>query len=181
MKAKYDSVAPSCSTMPTMTPDALRRLLEGSDFEAAPAFRALLNEADTALHPDTESHPTPTTNLLTIYRRRAEHVRSIDLPSLGFDETVEKLAATHHERLVLMIAMREDDHRRGVAFLSEDLTELVAAVVILGPPDRSDNQGEPTLAERIRQCEDRLEIFDALVRFQTDPHGFLEVFLVAED
>lgn len=120
--------------MSGMTPERLRSLLSASRGEAVPAFLSLLDDPGTTLHIDAEEHSSPTAILLTIYRRRGDHVRRIGLPTLGFDETVEKLEATGHEQLTAALGTGPGGHPSCIAFLSPDLSEVVAAVAVLGPP-----------------------------------------------
>lgn len=117
-----------------MSRERLRSLLSATQGEAVPTFLSLLDDPDATLHPDAEGHSNSTANLLTIYRRRAEHVRRIGLPTLGFDETVEKLEATGHESLTLALGTGQGGHPHCVAFLTRDLSEVVAALAVLGPP-----------------------------------------------
>jgi len=117
-----------------MTRDHLRALLSAARGEAVPAFLSLLDDPDAEVHQYAEEHSNSTANLLTIYRRRAEHVRTIGLPTLGFDETVERLEATTHDRLTPAGGTARGGHPSCVAFIAEDLSEVVAAVAVLGPP-----------------------------------------------
>lgn len=120
-----------------MTPEGLRILLSAASLEAVPALLSLLDDPQASLHADAERHSTSTTNLLTIYRGRAEQVRRTGQSTLGFGETLHKLESTKHQRLVLAVMKGESEHRWGVAFLSPDLTEVVAAVALVGPPPES--------------------------------------------
>ncbi|GAB3057194.1 hypothetical protein GCM10027053_18550 [Intrasporangium mesophilum] len=118
-----------------MTPERLRRLLPAADVEAAPAFLSLLDDPRATLHTDSERHSNSTANLLTIYRQRAEWVRRTCQPTVGFDETVQRLTGTPHERLVVLaVGKGEGEYQWCVAFLTQDLDEVVAAIAVLGPP-----------------------------------------------
>jgi len=68
--------------MSVMTRDRLRRLLSATDGEAVALFTALLDDSASDIDTDTELRPVSTAELLTIYRRRAQHVRRIGLPTL---------------------------------------------------------------------------------------------------
>lgn len=116
-----------------MTREHLRTLLSAAQGEAVPTFLSLLDDPGADVHPDSDDHWNSTANLLTIYRSRAEHVRRIGLPTLGFDETVGRLEATSHERLTLGLATGPGGHPSCIAFLAEDLSVVVAALAVLGP------------------------------------------------
>ena len=75
-----------------MTPEDLRRALQAASGDAVPTCLATLDDADSVVNTWPDHRPTPTANLLTIYRRRAAHVEAIDLPTIGFREAVERLA-----------------------------------------------------------------------------------------
>lgn len=117
-----------------MDRDRLRTLLLAAQGEAVPIFLSLIEDPRASIHPDSEQRSNATDNILAIYRRRAEHVRNIGLSTLGFDETVEKLEATAHERLTLALASAEVGYPSCVAFMTQDLSEVVAALAVLGPP-----------------------------------------------
>jgi hypothetical protein len=117
-----------------MTRDRLRRLLSATDGEAVPLFTSLLDDSGSNFDAEAERISNSTANLLTIYRRRAEHARRIGLPTLGFDETVVNLESTRHERLRLALGTGPGGHPSCVAFLADDLSEVVAVLAVLGPP-----------------------------------------------
>ncbi|KRF43034.1 hypothetical protein ASH01_14460 [Terrabacter sp. Soil811] len=116
-----------------MTPEQLRTLLSAAKLEAVPDLLSLLDEPQVSLSSDAEQDSSSTATLLTIYRRRAEHVRRTNQPIRGIGETVEKLETTKHQRLVLAVVNGAGESRWGVAFLSPDLSEVVAAVARVGP------------------------------------------------
>ena len=122
--------------MSVMTRDRLRRLLSATDGEAVALFTALLDDSASDIDTDTELRPVSTAELLTIYRRRAQHVRRIGLPTLGFDETVAKLESTRHERLHLALGTGRGGRPACVAFLADDLSEVVAVLAVLGRAPR---------------------------------------------
>jgi hypothetical protein len=74
-----------------------------------------------------------TTNLLTIYRRRAMHVKSIGLPTVGFDDAVRRLEDTPYERLRLASHEAPTGHPWCVLFVAPDAVEIVAALAVTGP------------------------------------------------
>lgn len=111
----------------------LRSLLLNAQGEAVPTFLSLLDDPETDVPSDADQHSNATANLLTIYRRRAEHVRAIGLPTIGFEETVDRLEATSHERLTVGLGSGQGGHPWCVAFLTEDLSEVIAVLAVLGP------------------------------------------------
>ena len=117
-----------------MTRDQLRRLLLTADGEAAPLFTSLLDDSTSTIDVEADHASNTTANLLTIYRRRAEHVRRSNLPTLGFEETVAALESTSRERLRLVLGTGRDGHPSCVAFLADDLSEVVTVLAVLGPP-----------------------------------------------
>lgn len=111
-----------------VTRDELRSLMEGFAGEAGVAFRSLLDDPPADLHEEGRLAPTPTSSLLTIYRRRAEHARAIGLQAIGLEEAVRRFDATRYDALGLVAL-----HGRSlwaVAFLAPDATEVVAAIVV---------------------------------------------------
>ena len=119
--------------MLAVTRDRLRRLLSATDGEAVPLFTSLLDDSASSIDAAEGRTSVSTANLHAIYRRRAEHVRRIGLPTLGFDETVLNLESTQHERLRLAVGTGRDGHPTCVAFLADDLSEVVAVLAVLGP------------------------------------------------
>lgn len=117
-----------------MSREHLRSVLSAAQGEAVSTFLTLLDDPTADIHHASERHTNTAANLLTIYRRRADHLRRIGLPTLGFDETVERLETTSHERLALALGTGQGGHPSCVAFLAEDLSEVVAALAVLGPP-----------------------------------------------
>ena len=104
-----------------------------SDFqgEGAETFLLVLDDPAGDFHDDGELNPTPTSNLLTIYRQRAQHVREIGLPTLGFDEAVERIETSPHGKLCLAVASGPGGHPWAVAFLAPDQSEVVAVIAVL--------------------------------------------------
>jgi len=120
-------------TMVDMTVDQLRKLLEATTGEAVPTLLSLLEEPGSTVEVASGDAATPTTQLLTIYRRRAKHVQKVGLPTLGFDEALKKLEVTPHERLTIALAQAKGGHPHCVAFLAEDLSVVVATLAVLAP------------------------------------------------
>lgn len=73
-------------------------------------------------------------DLLTIYRRRASHVRSINLPTIGFDQAVQQIEATAHRHLRLALSEAATGHPRCVLFVAPESVDIVAALAVVGPP-----------------------------------------------
>ena len=99
-----------------------------------PTCLATLDDADSVVNTWPDHRPTPTANLLTIYRRRAAHVEAIDLPTIGFREAVERLEQTPHETLRLAGIDGAGGRPSCIVFLSPAESEVVAALAVLGPP-----------------------------------------------
>ena len=70
---------------------------------------------------------------LTIYRRRASHVKGIDLPTLGFRETVQRLEQTTHASLRVAGVIAAGGYPACVIFLAPDDPTVVAVLAVLGP------------------------------------------------
>jgi hypothetical protein len=67
--------------------------LRHAEGEAVETCIALLTDPDFVVRIEGDwERPAVTANLLTIYRRRASHVRRVGLPTLGFDETCNGLS-----------------------------------------------------------------------------------------
>jgi len=94
--------------------------------------RATLADDAAVVHADWGAQ-VATADLLTIYRRRASHVRDIGLPTLGFDETVERLEATPHATLRLASVEPGRGYPRCVISLAPDQPAVVAALAVTGP------------------------------------------------
>lgn len=110
-------------------------MLSSASGEAVPTCLAALDQPGTVLDADAIlQHSASTADLLTIYRRRADHVEEIGLPTLGFRETVDRLALTPHERLRLVLISGASGHPWCVLFTAPDEPELVAVLAVLGPP-----------------------------------------------
>src|SRR4051812_42107177 len=75
----------------------------------------------------------PTSNLLTIYRRRASHVEGIGLPTLGFRETVDRLEKTTHPMLRVAAVVAGGGYPACVMFIEPEELAVVAALAVLGP------------------------------------------------
>lgn len=118
---------------PVVDREQLRRILATAEGEAVPTFLAALDDPRTSVHPDSEKHTNSTANLLTIYGRRADHVRETGLPTLGLDESVARLRTTAYPDLTLGLATAHGGYPWCVAFLAPDLSEVVAAIVVHGP------------------------------------------------
>lgn len=111
----------------------LRNLLSAFPGEAGPTFVAVLDDPGADFDPDAVQRCNSTANLLTIYSHRAEHVRAVGLRVLGFDETVQNLEATSHDSLVGVLGAAQSGYPSCVAFLTPDLSSVVAAVAVLEP------------------------------------------------
>ena len=116
-----------------MNPDELRRALTAASGDAVPTCLATMDEPDAVVNTWPDHRPTPTANLLTIYRRRAAHVEDIGLPTVGFRDAVERLEQTPHETLRLAAVDSASGHPACVVFLSPTEPEVVAALAVLGP------------------------------------------------
>jgi hypothetical protein len=68
--------------------------------EAVATCLSVLAEPTTRVSHSPETASTQ--NLLSIYRRRVEHIRAIRLPALGVAEAVEALASTKYQRLCVV-------------------------------------------------------------------------------
>lgn len=75
----------------------------------------------------------PTANLVTIYRRRANHVEAIGLPTVGVRETVERLAQTTLDTLRVVGAISQGGYPACVMFIAPQEPVVVAAFAVLGP------------------------------------------------
>jgi hypothetical protein len=92
-----------------------------------------MDDPDATVHADwVDEHHVHTSNLLAIYRRRAAHVEAIGLPTLGFRESVERLANTPHETLRIAGVQGPRGYPWCVVFLAPDHIEVVAALAVLG-------------------------------------------------
>lgn len=138
--ARGAAKADVCWTIVDMTTDQLRLLLESATGEAVPTLLSLLAAPGAKVDVRSEGPAIPTSELLMIYRRRAKHVKRIGLPTLGFDEAVEKLETTDHKRLTVALAQAQEGHPKCVAFLTEDGSRVVAALAVLGPPPADHNE-----------------------------------------
>ncbi len=131
-----------------MTRDRLRCLLSATDGEAVALFTSRLDDSGSNFDAEAERTSNSTANLLTIYRRRTEHVRRIGLPTLVFDETVANLESTRHERLRLALCKGPGGHPSCVAFLADDRSDVVAVLAVLGPPRRGSTRPLIGMTER---------------------------------
>ena len=77
--------------------------------------------------------PTPTSRFLTIYRTRADHVEEIELPAVGFRESVQRLEETPHTALRLVGIHGPNGYRHCIVFLAPEEATVVAALAVLGP------------------------------------------------
>ena len=120
----------------TVTKSELRQLMLDFRGEAADVLMSVLDEPTCDFRDDGELTPTHTSNLLTIYRRRARHVREIGLPTVGFDESVARFETTTHDELRIAVAVGPGGFPWAVAFLTPERTEVVAAIAVLAqmPP-----------------------------------------------
>jgi hypothetical protein len=117
-----------------VTPDDLRHALTSANGEAVAVCLAALAEPDATVHADwSDVGPVPTSNLLTIYRRRADHIEAIGLPTLGFREAAQRLEETPHENLRLAGIEGAKGYPRCVVFLAPDEPAVVASLAVLGP------------------------------------------------
>lgn len=73
-----------------------------------------------------------TANLVAIYRRRADHVRAIGLPCVGFDEAVQRLETTTHTRLRIAVLEGPGGLPWCVVFLAPETTQVVASLAVIG-------------------------------------------------
>lgn len=122
-----------------MTPDDLRRALTDAHGQAVATCLAALDKPEASVHTDwADMDPVATSNLLTIYRRRAGHVEDIGLPTLGFREAVQRLEETPHTSLRLAGVEGATGYPACVVFLAPDEAAVVAALAVLGPMPRSD-------------------------------------------
>lgn len=74
-----------------------------------------------------------TSSLVTIYRRRANHVEAIGLPTVGLRETVERLAQTTHDTLRVIGAIAQGGYPACVMFVAPEEPVVIAALGVLGP------------------------------------------------
>lgn len=117
-----------------VTPHDLRQALLSAEGEAVASCLAALDEPDALVHTDwLDQGPAHTANLLTIYRRRADHVEAIGLPTLGFREAVQRLEETSHETLRLAGVEGAKGYPWCVLFLAPDEPAVVASLAVLGP------------------------------------------------
>jgi hypothetical protein len=108
--------------------------LRHAEGQAVETFIALLTDPDFVVRIEGDwERPAVTANLLTIYRRRASHVRRVGLPTLGFDETVQRLESTSYEQLRLVAIDGPERYPWCLLFASPELTEIVAALAVTGP------------------------------------------------
>lgn len=108
--------------------------LRHAEGEAVQTCTALLIDPDFVVRMEGDwERPAATANLLTIYRRRASHVRTVGLPTLGFDETVHRLESTSYEQLRLVAIEGPERYPWCLLFASPELTEIVAALAVTGP------------------------------------------------
>jgi hypothetical protein len=119
-----------------VTREQLVVLLATARGEAIASCSAALADPSVEIHDDADSHGRmPTTeHLLMIYRRRAKHVRTIQLPVVGMEEAVRALSGTSHAHLRLLVLEVGDRYPWCVIFLSPAGDEVVAAVAVTGPP-----------------------------------------------
>lgn len=61
-------------------------------------------------------------------------MRSIGLPTVGFDEAVQQIEATAHQHLRLALSDAITGHPRCVLFVAPESVEIVAALAVVGPP-----------------------------------------------
>lgn len=109
-------------------------MVEKASGEAVPTCLAALEQRDTVVDADEIlEHSAATANLLTIYRRRADHVDEIGLPTLGFRESVDRLAATGHDRMRLVLVTGASGYPWCVLFVAPHEADLVAILAVLGP------------------------------------------------
>ena len=117
-----------------VTPDDLRRALTDAHGQAVATCLAALDEPEASVHADwADRDPVATSNLLTIYRRRAGHVEDIGLSTLGFREAVQRLEETPHTSLRLAGVEGATGYPACVVFLAPDKAAVVAALAVLGP------------------------------------------------
>ena len=120
--------------MGNVTPDDLRHALTSANGEAVASCLAALDEPHATVHADwLDQGPVSRSNLLTIYRRRADHVAAIGLPTLGFREAVQRLEETPHETLRLAGMEGAKGYPWCVVFLAPDEPAVVASLAVLGP------------------------------------------------
>jgi len=115
-----------------VTPDDLRGALLTADGEAIATCRAALDDPSATVRADWDALAS-TANLLTIYRRRASHVHEIGLPTLGFEEIVQRLETTPYMGLRLAVVEIEGRHLWCVIFLAPDEPKVVGALAVTGP------------------------------------------------
>ncbi|GAA3008505.1 hypothetical protein GCM10017559_33580 [Streptosporangium longisporum] len=70
----------------------------------------------------------PTSELISIYRRRARHTRRKNIPTLGFDEAILNLEACGLEHLNLGIVPSTPSAYHFQLFLSPDSSRVVACL-----------------------------------------------------
>ena len=121
--------------MAAMTLETLRRCLETVEGEAASLFRSLLDDPAAHIQVPEDRAPVATSSLQTIDRRRAEHVRRVGVPALGFDEALRKLETTEHHKLRLALGTGRGGHPACVAFLAQDSSAVVAVLAVLASND----------------------------------------------
>jgi len=93
---------------------------------------AALDKPDATVHVDwPDQGPVPTSSLLTIYRRRADHVDAIGLPTLGFREAVQRLEETAHEDLPLAGVEGAKGYPSCTLFLAPDEPTVLLASLYL--------------------------------------------------
>jgi hypothetical protein len=120
-----------------VTPNELRRALTGAQGEAVSTCLAALDELGASDHAYfANDDRVPTSELEAIYRRRASHVEDIALPTLGFREVVQRMAATSHTNLRLAGVEGESGYPKCVVFLAPDEPDVVAVLAVRGrtPP-----------------------------------------------
>ena len=117
-----------------VTPDDLKRALTDAHGQAVETCLAAFDEPEASVHADwADRGPVATSNLLTIYRRRAGHVEDIGLPTLGFRETVQRLQETPHTSLRLAGVDGATGYPACTVFLAPNEAVVVAALAVLGP------------------------------------------------
>ena len=103
----------------------------GFQGEAAGVLLSVLDDPNSAFRDDAALRPTPTTDLLTIYQRRARHVKAVGLPTLGFDESVARIEESTYDELRLAVTIGSSGHPKAIAFLAPERSEIVAVLAVL--------------------------------------------------
>ena len=112
--------------VPAIARQELLALLRASDdCVASESAQAIEGGAELTVWTNEE---VPASHLATIYRRRAEHVRQIDLDVHGIEEAVRRFEAIDRNPVGLAVAKGTD--REYVIFLTADGGGLVACLSV---------------------------------------------------